>query len=155
MKLIPLLLFLHLISVAVWVGGMFFAYLCLRPVAAAQLDPPQRLALWAGVFERFFPWVWLAVALILGSGLDMFVVIGAIGRQGVPLHWHLMLATGIIMMMIFAHLYFSPYRRLRQGVAAADWSLAGAALNQIRKMVGFNLALGLFTIAVATLGIYI
>ncbi|HUY02603.1 MAG TPA: DUF4149 domain-containing protein [Rhodocyclaceae bacterium] len=155
MKLVPLLLFLHLIAVAVWVGGMFFAYLCLRPVAAAQLEPPQRLALWAGVFERFFPWVWLAVALILGSGLDMFAIIGGRNWQDVPLHWNLMMGTGIIMMLIFAHLYFAPFQTLRQCVAAADWPRAGAALNQIRKLVGFNLALGLITIAVATLGIYI
>ncbi|MCX7168828.1 MAG: hypothetical protein NTY41_00670, partial [Proteobacteria bacterium] len=64
MNPIPLLLFLHLISVTVWVGGMFFAYVCLRPVVAAQLQPPQRLPLWAAVFARFFPWVWLAVVLI-------------------------------------------------------------------------------------------
>ena len=155
MKLIPLMLFLHLVAVTVWVGGMFFAYLCLRPVAAEQLQPPQRLTLWAGVFERFFPWVWLAVALILGSGLVMFGVIGAIGREGVPIHWHLMLATGILMMMIFAHVFFAPYRRRRRGVGAADWSAAGAALNQIRPLVGITLSLGLLTITIATLGIYL
>ena len=66
MNPIPLLLFLHLVAVAVWVGGMFFAYVCLRPVAAAQLDPPLRLALWVGVFSRFFPWVWLATLIGVG-----------------------------------------------------------------------------------------
>jgi uncharacterized membrane protein len=155
MKLIPLLLFLHLSAVVVWVGGMFFAYLCLRPVAAAQLEPPQRLTLWAGVFERFFPWVWPSVVLILGSGLTMFWVIGAGSPGNAPLHWNLMMAVGIIMMLIFAHLYFAPFQALRQGVAAADWPRAGAALDQIRKLVGFNLFLGLLTIVIATLGIYI
>ena len=152
MNLMPLLMFLHLVAVVVWVGGMFFAYLCLRPVAAALLPPPQRLTLWAGVLGRFFPWVWLAVALILTSGLSMIEVIG---WRGAPLHWHLMLTIGVVMMMIFAHLYFAPYRRLRQGVAAADWPRAAAALNQIRKMVGINLALGMMTIAIATLGAYL
>lgn len=151
MNPIPLLLFLHLAAVVVWVGGMFFAYVCLRPVAAKALEPPQRLGLWAGVFGRFFPWVWLAVALILTSGLVMMTVIG---WHGAPAHWHLMLTLGIVMMMIFAHVYFAPYRRLCQGVAAADWPRAAVALNQIRKMVGINLALGLITIAVATLGAY-
>ena len=54
----PILLFLHLTGVAVWVGGMFFAWVCLRPVAAVQLQPPARLSLWLAVFARFFPWVW-------------------------------------------------------------------------------------------------
>lgn len=152
MNLMPLLMFLHVVAVVVWVGGMFFAYICLRPVAAVVLEPPQRLALWAGVFGRFFPWVWLAVALILASGMSM---IGVIGWHGAPAHWHLMLTLGVVMMMIFAHLYFAPYRRLRQGVAAAEWPRAAAALNQIRKMVGINLVLGVMTIAIATLGAYL
>jgi uncharacterized membrane protein len=48
------LLFLHLISVAIWVGGMFFAYFCLRPAAVEILEPPQRLPLWLATFKRFF-----------------------------------------------------------------------------------------------------
>ncbi len=155
MILVPLLLFLHLVAVVVWVGGMFFAYLCLRPVAAAQLEPPQRLMLWTGVFERFFPWVWPSVVMILGSGLTMFWVVGAGNPGNAPLHWNLMMGTGIVMMLIFAHLYFAPFQTLRQCVAAADWPRAGAALDQIRKLVGFNLFLGLLTIVVATLGIYL
>jgi len=151
MNLIPLLLFLHLASVAIWVGGMFFAYVCLRPVAAAQLQPPQRLPLWLGVFERFFPWVWLAVTLILVSGLTMITLVG---WHGAPLHWLVMLTLGSIMMLIYAHLYFALLPRLRRGVAASDWPQAGAALNQIRQVVGFNLALGVLTIATATLGVY-
>ena len=72
-----------------------------------------------------------------------------------PMRWHLMLTIGIVMMMIFAHLYFSPYRRLGRALAAADWPGAGAALNQIRKMVGINLALGTVNIAIASLGAYL
>lgn len=32
---------LHVLAVTVWVGGMFFAYMILRPVAASQLQPPN------------------------------------------------------------------------------------------------------------------
>jgi len=151
MNLVPLLLFLHLLGVTIWVGGMFFAYVCLRPVAAAQLQPPQRLALWAAVFARFFPWVWLAVILLPASGFGVIVLVG---WGSVPPHWHVMMTLGFVMMMIFGHIYFASYPRLCQGVDATDWSKAGAALNQIRKMVGINLGLGLLTITVATLGTY-
>ncbi|WP_439536862.1 CopD family protein [Methyloversatilis sp.] len=145
----PLLLFVHIAAVSIWVGGMFFAYVCLRPVAAVQLEPPARLRLWRAVFGRFFPWVWSAVAVILASGLIMML---AVGMKDAPLHWHLMLAAGLVMMAVFTHVFFAPYRRLLQAVDASDWPAGGAALAQIRKLVGFNTVLGFVTIATATLG---
>lgn len=139
--------FLHVLSVIIWVGGMFFAYMALRPVAAIKLEPPLRLTLWEGVFGKFFPWVWLCVVLILGSGLYMMAVMGR-----PPLHVTVMFVIGFIMMLLFAHLFFAPYRRLKRAVAAQDWPAGGAALGQIRKMVGINLSLGLLTTAIALLG---
>ncbi len=139
--------FLHVLAVVVWVGGMFFAYMALRPVAATKLEPPQRLTLWEGVFRNFFPWVWLAVALILGSGLFMMAQIGK-----PPVHVTTMFVIGVAMMLIFAHVFFAPFKRLKRAVAAQDWPAGGAALGQIRKLIGINLVLGLITIAVGTLG---
>jgi uncharacterized membrane protein len=139
--------FLHIIGFTVWVGGMFFAYMALRPVAAARLEPPQRLALWEGVFSKFFPWVWLCVALILGSGLYMMALLGK-----PPMYVSAMFGLGIIMMMLFAHVFFAPFKRLKRAVAAQDWQAGGAALGQIRMLVGINLSLGLVTIVVGALG---
>ncbi|WP_018410626.1 CopD family protein [Methyloversatilis thermotolerans] len=149
MTVSPLLLFLHIAGVVIWVGGMFFAYVCLRPVAAAQLEPPQRLTLWAGVFARFLPLVWGMVALILASGLAMML---AVGMKAAPVHWHIMFGLGLLMMFIFMHVFFAPYRRLSRAVTASDWPAGGAALGQIRSLVGLNTALGFVVIAVATLG---
>jgi uncharacterized membrane protein len=142
-------LFLHLISVVVWVGGMFFAYLALRPVAASVLEPPQRLTLWAGVFDKFFPWVWLSVALILGSGLYM---IDLMAWFEAPYFVLVMFASGVVMMLIFAHVFFAPYKRLKRAVANQDWKTGGTALGQIRMMIGINLGIGLLTITVSMLG---
>lgn len=139
--------FLHLLGVVVWVGGMFFAYMVLRPIAASRLEAPPRLTLWEGVFGKFFPWVWLAVALILASGLYMMALIGK-----PPLYVLAMLALGLAMMAIFAHVFFAPYKRLKAAVAAQDWKAGGAALGQIRQLVGTNLILGLLTIVVGKLG---
>ncbi len=142
-------LFLHVLGVVVWVGGMFFAYMALRPVAASVLEPPQRLTLWAGVFDRFFPWVWMSVVLILATGLHMLMVLGG---ASAPLHALAMLVLGVVMMLIFGHVFFSPYRKLKLAVAAHDWQTGGAALGQIRHLIGINLAIGLVTIAVVFLG---
>jgi len=142
-------LLLHLLGVVVWVGGMFFAYMALRPVAAAVLEPPQRLRLWTGVFGKFFPWVWLSIALILGSGFYMLM---ALGGASAPLYVLAMLVLGGGMMLIFAHVFFAAYKKLKRAVAEQAWPAGGAALGQIRMLIGINLSIGLITVAVAILG---
>lgn len=138
---------LHIFGFTIWVGGMFFAYMALRPIAATRLEPPQRLPLWEGVFDKFFPWVWAAVALLLFSGLYMMALFGK-----PPVYVAMMFAIGIVMMMIFAHIFFAPYKRLKRAVAAQDWPAGGAALGQIRKLIGINLILGLVTVAIGSFG---
>lgn len=142
-------LFLHVLGVVVWVGGMFFAYMALRPVAASVLEPPQRLTLWAGVFGKFFPWVWASVALILLTGLHMLVKVGGMAA---PHYAMTMLVLGVLMMLIFAHVFFTPYSKLKRAVGEQNWKAGGAALAQIRMLIGINLSLGLLTIAVVFLG---
>ena len=142
-------LLLHVLGVVVWVGGMFFAYMALRPVAASVLEPPLRLTLWAGVFGKFFPWVWASVALILLTGLHMLV---AFGGMTAPYYAMAMLVLGVLMMLIFARVFFAPYRKLKRAVGEQNWKAGGAALAQIRMLIGINLSLGLLTIAVVFLG---
>jgi uncharacterized membrane protein len=143
-------MWLHLLGVVVWVGGMFFAYMVLRPASSRLLEPAQRLPLWQLVLTKFFLWVWLAVPLVLASGLYMLFSLH--GFAGTPMYIHLMMFIGLIMMLIFAHVFFAPFRRLRRFVALRDWPQAGVALNQVRTLVGLNLLLGLITITVATAG---
>jgi uncharacterized membrane protein len=142
-------LFAHLIGALIWIGGMFFAYFALRP-AAATLDPAQRLALWGATLGRFFRWVWISVALILGSGFYMLTVIAGAAR--VPVNIHVMLYVGVIMTLIFAYVFLLPFPALRRAIAAQDWQAGATALESIRKAVAANLALGLINVAVATLG---
>ncbi len=143
------LLLLHLAGVIIWVGGMFFAHFCLRPVAAAQLPPPQRLPFLAAVLGRFFRVVAVAVVAILGSG---FARLLAIGFAQAPLLWHMMAGLGLLMAVIFAIIYLRHYPRFKAAVAGSDWPVAGAAMNRIRLLVATNLGLGAVTLLVATLG---
>lgn len=141
---------LHLLGVVVWVGGMFFAYMALRPAAAQLLQPPQRLPLWSATLERFFRWVWFAVVLVLGSGFYMVSLLAEQGRM--LLYVHAMLYIGVAMTLIFAHVYFSPMPKLRRAVASRDWQAGASALNQIRIFVAINLSLGLLNVVIATAG---
>ena len=141
---------LHIMAVVIWVGGMFFAYMALRPAAAQVLEPPQRLPLWVATFQRFFPWVWLTVFTLLGSGFYLIARFGGFAVVGT--YVHAMLAIGVIMMLIFGYVYFAGFSRLKNSVAAQDWKAAGATLAKIRILIGINLSLGILNIFVAILG---
>lgn len=140
---------LHVLGVVIWVGGMFFAYMVLRPVVNQQLESPQLLKFWQTVFSSFFHWVWLSITVILASGLHMISEMGGFGK--LPFNVYLMSAIGSMMMLIFIYVFFTAYRKLKRFVAAEDWEAAGIALVQIRVLVGLNLILGFVTIAIAIL----
>ena len=133
---------------------MFFAHMVLRPVALSQLEPPLRLRVWAGCFNRFFVWVWLAIVLLPLSGYwIIFAVLGGMRNAG-P-HIHVMNGAGLVMIGLFLWLYFVPYRGFRDAVSAGNWPEGGKRLAQMRRIVGTNLILGLITAAVASGGKYL
>jgi uncharacterized membrane protein len=142
----------HILAAVIWVGGMFFAHQVLRP-AAATLDPVQRLGLWSRVLGRFFAWVFAAIVLLLASGYALiFGVYG--GFRAVGLYIHLMQGLGILMILLFLHLYFAPWRRFRAAVARHDWAEGARQLVQIRTIVTINLILGLVVVAIGGSGRY-
>jgi uncharacterized membrane protein len=145
-------LIVHALAAVVWVGGMFFAYQVLRHAAGA-LDPQLRLDLWGRVFGQFFPWVWASIVALLVSGYGM-ILFGLGGFAGVGLHVHLMQGIGLLMMALFLHLYFVPWRRLRLAIERHDHEAAARQLTQIRRIVATNLVLGLITVAIGASGRY-
>jgi uncharacterized membrane protein len=150
--MISLLLALHVLAAMIWVGGMFFAHQVLRP-AIGTVEPAIRLPIWRRVFGRFFPWVWLSIGLLVASGYGMvFGHFGGFARVG--LHIHVMQGTGILMMLLFAHLFFAPWRRFRAAVDSGDFVAAAKQLAQIRLIVGINLLLGIVTIVAGATGRY-
>ena len=139
---------LHILAAVIWVGGMFFAYMALRPAAASLLEPPQRLSLWDGVFTRFFFWVWISIITILLTGYYMiFSHFG--GFAGSGMHIHLMHGMGLVMIMLFMHVYFAPYKRLKKLVAEGNFPEAAKNLNTIRMLVAINMTIGLLTFIAA------
>lgn len=140
--------FFHLLGLVIWVGGMFFAHMALRP-ALAVLHAEQRLVLMAAVLSGFFTWVWVAIALVLGSGIHMMMVMGA-GHA--PPYVHAMAGIGIVMMLIFCHIFFAPFMRLKRTTTQQDWDRASRALGQVRRLVSINLLLGIVTLIIGTVG---
>lgn len=85
---------LHVLAALVWVGGMFFAWLVLRPAAVSALEGPARLKLWVEVFRRFFRWVWLAVVILAISGIGM-LHLRFNGFETAPRYIQVMIGVGL------------------------------------------------------------
>ena len=139
--------FLHLGAGIVWLGGMALIILALRPVAIQLLQAPERLRLMSDVLSRFFFMVWISIALILATG---FWMLSIADMKLAPTGWHAMSALGLLMCLIFAHIWFAPFRRLKAAVATSDWPAAGKALGQIHPLVLTNFALGWLAVLAVT-----
>ena len=143
----------HLLAAVIWIGGMFFAYLVLRPSLGA-LEPHQRLALWNSVLPRFFVWVWACVFGLLPTGYFMvFREFGDFDTAG--LHVQIMHGTGLAMTLFFIILFSVPFQHFREAVRKENWEKAAKQLSFIRGIVGINLLLGLVTIITAASGRFI
>ncbi|PVV07055.1 MAG: hypothetical protein B6D77_14680 [gamma proteobacterium symbiont of Ctena orbiculata] len=142
---------LHILGVIVWVGGMFFAHMVLRPALNDVLEPPQRLPLLVRVFDGFFPWVWGAVLAILASG---FWMLFTLYEESIGLWVGFMSVVGVVMSAIFVFIYAIPYQRIGKALKDDDKPKAVAAVGLIRQLILVNLLLGLLVTVVAVAGKY-
>jgi uncharacterized membrane protein len=140
-----LLLALHILAAAAWVGGMLYALVVLRP-ALSVLDAAPRLQLHMLTLKRFFLVVWHAMPIMLLTGWAM---IGAVGWRMAMLPWYVnaMQALGLVMAALFLFAYFGPFRRLRRAIRPGQ-----ELLDRIRLLITANLVLGVAVIVIASLG---
>ena len=102
-------------------------------------------------FQKFFPWVWIAIVLLLASGYWMlFTTSGGFARAGS--HIHLMQGIGWVMIALFVWLFHGPWVAFKRAVDAEDWARAGASLNRIRQIIAVNLPLGLLVAVIGAGG---
>ena len=140
---------LHVLAALVWVGGMFFAWMVLRPAAVKALEGPARLKLWVEVFQGFFRWVWVAVVLLPVSGVGMLHM-HFNGFETAPRYVQVMMGLYVVMTALFIRIQALKFPELRAAVAAENWPAGAAVLGQIRKLVGINLLVGLVLVAIAS-----
>ena len=150
--LIHYLASLHGIAATLWIGGMFFAYVAMRPAAIATLEPPLRLKLFQAAFSRFFSWVWVFIAVLLITGyLGVFAGFGGFGAT----YLSLMHGIGLLMCTIFVFLFFALYLPFSKAVDAGDLPKAAGLLGKIRWVVLINLLLGIVITFVGISGKYL
>jgi uncharacterized membrane protein len=139
------LLAVHLLSAVLWVGGMFYAVVVLRP-ALGLLDATPRLQVHMRTLTRFFRFVWVAMPLMLLTGWAMvFLAWGGFGS--VPWSINVMQTLGLLMALIFLYVYFAPWQRLRRAIRPGP-----ELLERIRQLMIVNLVAGGVTIIAGSLG---
>ena len=141
----------HGMAAVAWVGGIFFAYMALRPAANKTLEPAERVRLWQSAYTHFFPWVWLMIVLLLATGYaDLFGRLGGFANESMYLM--LMHGIGLFMVVAFAYLYFGLYRRLTAAVSGGDVPAAASVMMKMRPVMATNLPLGLIITAIGIAG---
>ncbi len=147
---------LHLIAGIVWLGGMTFMLVALRPAVMAQMEPQPRARLMAMVWGRFFPVVLGAIVVLFTTGTNLYTttfrsIKAATGAGSVPLGWNLMLVAGLAMMLIFGHIFFAGYRKFKSALARDEWAGVAAASTQVHRLMVVNFALGWFAVVAVRL----
>jgi uncharacterized membrane protein len=143
--LLPALLVVHILSAVVWVGGMVYALLVLRP-ALNVLDNTLRLQVHMLALKKFFLLVWHAMPLMLLTGWGMIPLAGW-NMATLPWYVNAMQGLALVMAAIFLFTFFGPYRRLRRAIRPGP-----EILGRIRLLMTANLVLGVAIIVIASQG---
>lgn len=147
---------IHLVAAILWMGGMAFMILALRPAAVARLQPPDRLELMGAIWKRFFAIVMVSIVALFATGATLYAtafraVKAASGEGAVPLGWNVMVVLGLLMMALFGHIYFVGFARFKRAVRLQDWPMSGKAAAQIHTFMFTNFVLGWLAIAAVRL----
>ncbi|MBI3392543.1 MAG: hypothetical protein HY039_05080 [Nitrospirae bacterium] len=153
------LVYLHVLGAAVWIGGLAYAILVLNPIlrsfpasgALPDADwPATRKEIERAAGSRFH-WVkWTAIVALLATGAALLAMTPMVGRKGVFLAVKVSLALLMVFLTWFHHSWLGPWaRRLAaddpwyaSSRLALRW-MARATLIAGLIVVGLGLALGL------------
>ncbi len=135
---------LHVLGMAIWIGGAAFVLYGLKP-SLALLDNTQRVSVQLQSLKKFFFLVWHAMPVMLITGWLMLAF--PMGGFGDP-DWHIqaMQGLGVVMAAIFLFTFFGPYKRARRALRPQP-----AVFDRIRSLLTLNLFLGAITVVIAAL----
>jgi len=130
--MIKSLLFLHLFFAIVWVGGMVYSLLFLRPSLREIAQEEQRGKFLKQVFSKFFLAVWLSIIVLFLTGMSLWHGYRKDFSDN-PL-FHIKLFLFGLMVIIFTYIYFFLFRRNK--------------LSHIPNLIGINLLLSILILLI-------
>ncbi|MFN3976183.1 MAG: CopD family protein [Aquificaceae bacterium] len=130
--MIKSLLFLHLFFAIVWIGGMVYSLLFLKPSLREIGQEEQRGKFLKQVFSKFFLAVWLSIFVLFLTGMGLWHGYRRDFTDN-PL-FHIKLFLFGLMVAVFAYIYFFLFKRNK--------------LSHISNLIGVNLLLGILVLLV-------
>jgi uncharacterized membrane protein len=95
---------------------------------------------------EWFKFLHLSAGIVWLGGMALVILaLRPVAIKQLPPPERLTLMSGVLtrfFALIFAHIWFVPFRRLKAAVAISDWPAAGKALGQIHPLVLTNFVLG-------------
>jgi len=154
MEIVTALIFwVHMLAAVVWIGGMVFNLLVVRP-SMGVVDLPQRLKLADNILRRFIPVVWISVGLLVLTGLLMtlkrvasFEILLKTGYGNILI---LKLTVVAVMISIVASIRYSLLPRFESLIDSQSNDL-NKVLGQMVTLVKVNLVLGVLILLLAEL----
>ena len=139
-----LVLSVHLLAMATWIGGAAFTVLVMRP-SLGLLDNTQRNSVQLQTLTRYFRLVWHTMPLVLITGWLMLAF--PLGGFNNP-DWHVqtMQGLGVVIALLFLYAYFKPLRKVRRAIRPQP-----ADFDRVRSLVSTNLYLGVLVVVIASL----
>jgi uncharacterized membrane protein len=66
-----------------------------------------------------------------------------------PHYVQIMMGLGIVMILLYLHLFFAEWLGMRRALAVEDFQKAGRRLGRMRRVLAVNLILGILIVVVA------
>lgn len=133
-----LVLALHLLCMAYWIGGGLYAAVVSRSTVAL-LEPAQRQNVQIQLIARYFRTLLHIVPTALVSGWLLVIHMGGFGAMSLPIN--VMQGLALIMALLFLSAYFGPFQSLRRAIRPQP-----ALFDTVRKRVLLMVAVGVLTV---------
>jgi uncharacterized membrane protein len=141
---------LHIVAAVILVGGWFRGFVALRSTTG-EYDEASSLQLRRQLMRKFFPWVWISLLVLPGSGyVLLWTMYGSF--TAAPLYINLMQAISWVMIALFAWQFFGPWEEFNYDMNAENWPAATANLKRIHNIILVNLWLGFIVVFIGSTG---
>lgn len=132
--MIKSLLFLHILFTIVWIGGMIYSLIFLKPALREILPEESRGKFLKSVLSRFFVAVWLSIIVIFITGMGLWH--GYRKDFSENTLFHIKLFSFGLMVVIFSYIYFLLFKRNK--------------IAPIPNLISINLILGILILMIIT-----
>lgn len=103
---------LHIMSVIVLLGGLIYA----RFVVYPAVKGPDSSGVLAAIANRFVPWIWIALACVVGSGLYNFLT-----KSSYPPGYHMWFGIKMLLVLHIVAVFFLLARVKDDAAKRARW----------------------------------